>query len=73
MATASRTMLDLAVLREELGDHVPALMLPAQVRFSAPTAFNDFVAELTAELTRLCTKYHDETASTPGDRCLVHS
>ncbi len=39
MAATNRTMLDLAVLREELGDQVPALMRPAQVRFSAPRAF----------------------------------
>ncbi len=71
MAAASRAILDLAVLREGLGDQVPALMLPAQVRFSAPTAFNDFVAELTAELTRLCAKYHDETASTADHRFFV--
>ncbi len=64
-------MLDLAVLREELGDQVPALMLPAQVRFSTPTAFNDFVAELTADLARLCAKYQDETASTAYHRFFV--
>ena len=46
-------------------------MLPAQVRFSAPAAFNDFVAELTAELARLCAKYHDETASTGRHRFFV--
>ncbi len=46
-------------------------MLPAQVRFSAPTAFNDLVAELTAELGRLCAKHHDETASASHHRFFV--
>ena len=46
-------------------------MLPAQVRFSEPKAFNDFVAELTAELARLCAKYHDQTAATGRHRFFV--
>ena len=50
---------------------IAALMLPAQVRFSEPTAFNDFVAELSADLARLCAKYHDETASTARHRFFV--
>ena len=70
-AAASLTIRDLALLRDGLGDHVPALMLPAQVRFSEPTAFNDFVAELSAQLARLCAKYHDETASTARHRFFV--
>ena len=64
VAIAGQTIRNLAILRDHVGDEVPALMLPAQVRFSSPEAFNDFVQELSDEIGHLLAKYHDETAST---------
>ena len=60
---AGRTIQDLGVLREHLGDEVPALSIPTLVRFSSPTSFDDFVRELSQEVARLLTKYHDESAA----------
>ena len=51
-----------------LGDGVPALAVPAHVRFSSPAAFNDFVGELTEAVERLLAKYHDESAAERGHR-----
>ena len=62
-AVAAQAIRDLETLRLHLGDEVPALTLPAQVRFSSPTAFHDFVRELSEEMARLVAKYHDETAA----------
>ena len=60
---AGRTIQDLGVLREHLGDEVPTLSIPTLVRFSSPTSFDDFVRELSQEVARLLTKYHDESAA----------
>lgn len=58
-AIAAQALRDLGRLREHLGDEVPALMIPGQLRFSSPRAFGDFVRELSEEVTRLIAKYHD--------------
>ena len=59
---AGRTIQDLAELREHLDDEVPALSIPTLVRFSSLQSLDDFVRELSQEITRLLAKYHDETA-----------
>jgi len=61
---AGQAIRDLAVLRDHLGEDVPALTLPARLRLASSTAFRDFVREISEEMARLVAKYHDESAST---------
>ena len=61
-AIAGCTIQDLAGLTERLGDEAPALSIPTRVRFGSPKALEEFFRELTDELTRLATKYHDDSA-----------
>ncbi len=68
MAMAGQAIHDLVILRDWLGDEVPALTLPAQIRFAKPSAFNDFIQELSTEISRLRAKYNDESGSATHHR-----
>ena len=65
---AGLALRDVSILQHHLGDEVPALAVPAHVRFSSPAAFNEFVGELTGAVDRLLAKYHDESAAERGHR-----
>lgn len=61
-ATAIR---DLGVLRERAdraGKRLATFSLQSEIRFASPAARNAFVEDLSTEIARLVSKYHDETA-----------
>jgi DNA-binding transcriptional ArsR family regulator len=69
VAVASRAIGEIATLRdgaERAGKRLPTLTLQAEVRFANARAQHAFAEELSAEVARLVSRYHDETA--PGGR-----
>ncbi|MEX2217615.1 MAG: helix-turn-helix domain-containing protein [Phycisphaerales bacterium] len=67
VALASRTIRELAVLREradEVGKPLPTLSLSTDVRFASPAALNAFSEELSTEVAKLAAKHG---GSAPGD------
>jgi DNA-binding transcriptional ArsR family regulator len=69
VAVSARTINELAVLRaraEQAGKKVATLTVDTEVRFANAAARHSFAEELTAAVTRLVAKYHDDT--TPDGR-----
>jgi DNA-binding transcriptional ArsR family regulator len=65
-ARAVRELNDLSRRANEAGKALATLSVDTQVRFRSPGDRAEFTRELTAAITRLVSKYHDETA--PGGR-----
>jgi DNA-binding transcriptional ArsR family regulator len=66
IAAASRTIGDVAVLRERAraaGKQLPTLTLESEVRFAAPEQQRAFADELTVSIARLAAKYHDASTA----------
>ena len=65
VATAARTIRELAVLREradKAGKSLPTFTLQSEVRFANAPDRNRFAEELATAVARLVEKYHDESA-----------
>ena len=65
VAVASKTIRDVAELREsarKAGKRLATFSLQTDVRFASASERAAFVEELTAEITRLVAKYHNEQA-----------
>jgi DNA-binding transcriptional ArsR family regulator len=65
IAVAARVMRDVSSLRHgaaAAGKRLPTLTIETQVRFKSAQERADFAEELSGEIARLVTKYHDETA-----------
>ena len=65
VATAARTIRELAVLREradKAGKSLPTFTLQSEVRFANAPDRNRFAEELANAVARLVEKYHDESA-----------
>ena len=66
LAVAAQTIAELSAVRGEAGREdapVPTLTLQTEVRFASPTTQHAFAEELSRELARLITKYHDAEAT----------
>ena len=61
---AGRTLQDLAVLGDGLGEDVPALAMPSLIKLRSAEAFSSLVDELAREIGRVVAKYHDPDAQT---------
>ena len=71
LATVGRTARELAELRagaERAGKRLATFALTADVEFATPQARADFFEELTNQLARLVSRYHDQR--TPGGRAV---
>ncbi|HET9314209.1 MAG TPA: ArsR family transcriptional regulator, partial [Vicinamibacteria bacterium] len=65
VATAARTIRELAVLREradKAGKSLPTFTLQSEIRFANAPDRNRFAEELANAVARLVEKYHDESA-----------
>lgn len=65
VATAARAITEVSGQRaraDQAGKKLPTLTLHADVRFATPTAQHAFAKELAETVSRLVTKYHDDTA-----------
>ncbi len=65
VAVAARAIQDLGILRERAdraGKRLSTFTLQSEIRFASPADRRAFAEELTAEIARLVSAYHDETA-----------